>query len=247
MVSSDINTEVSDTVKEELKKRLLSPIFGTFIIYSVISHWQFFVTAFLVSSDQIWVAKHMLKAEYLKVTYANPHDWYFYASWIVPAVFTWLTIWKFPDWFLLKADQKDTDYRVAKENIRLQGEKKIIREELAVQRISTKKAEQETQKIKKQREAKSILSQDQIWKEEFDEFRKSHLFSKMRQLESVLYTNSGNTRKWNGTSHARIIDSDILASAHTDGLITINGASEKEKIELTEKGKYFMSAYLKEV
>ncbi len=43
-----------------------------------------------------------------------------------------------------------------------------------------------------------------------------------------------------------LVDADILAVAHTNGLINIIGSGTEEKIELTDKGKHFISRYLAE-
>lgn len=49
-----------------------------------------------------------------------------------------------------------------------------------------------------------------------------------------------------GNSFARIIDSDSLAAAHTNNLISIEGEGRNEKIQLTGKGKFFIAKFLED-
>ncbi len=232
----EAKNEIVDSVKQELGRRMLSPVFGTFVIYWTIFHWQFLVSLFFVSSEQIWQSERMLKTDYLKISYMNWSDPYFYLAWVFSVLMTVLTIWKFPDWFLLKADQLDTDYRVEREKIRINGEKEIIGKEIAKEVISTKKIQKEITKVQTANKLSETLTDEQKWLIEYEEFKKHQLFKEYSQILNCVYKNGGYLQS--GTT----VDPDVLAIADVKELVDF--MRDENRIALTKKGKIFADKFL---
>lgn len=109
--------------------------------------------------------------------------------------------------------------------------------------ISLSEVKKEQAEVKE--EIERHTSTADLWHSEFETFKKHTLYpSGMYQLREVVYDNSGKTKRWAGNQYMRIIDTGFLALIDTKGLVTIKGVDDDEKIELTEKGKFFMLKYL---
>lgn len=226
-----MSNEIMDSFVKNLGKRLTTPIYGTFLVSWSVFHWKFFVILLFVSEDKIWQKTGLLKQDYLYSVLCNYRDPYFYISWILPFVVTWLVIWKFSKWISLPAFKKEEEYRAEKKIIRIKEQKRIEVEEINLEKESVKRLDVVSEKTKKQNE---IIQIDPKvgWEEEYEQFTRSHLFKDFNKIIESIYVQSG----YVSTEYFEI-PKEILAFSHSNGLVEF---SDYNKIELTDKGKFFV-------
>jgi len=230
-----MTNEITDSLIKNLNKRLTTPLYGTFLVSWVVFHWKAFVILLFVSEDKIWQSTGLLKSDYLcKIVY-NFQSIYFYISWIAPFILTYFVIWKFSKWFSLPAFIKEEEHRTAKKLVRIHEQKKIEMEETNLEKESIKKLEVVSEKTKKQEE---ILKSDPTisWLEEYKNFFKKYSNKDFNPIIESLYQHRGYIRMQNFE-----IPKEILAYAHSSGLINIDYGSNK--IDLTDKGKFFVKNF----
>lgn len=238
------NNELVESTDIAIKERLTSPFYGYFICSWLLFNWQIIYVAFFVSQDNILTKTGLLRYQYLQQSFPILWSWGFFLEFLIyPLLATALFFWVFPlvtRIYYRKSlkNQKALRRIDIEENLQIsKEEKKLVKEETDL--IKTK-SEQEKQKKKVEKETPEIL-----WQKEFEDFKGHPSYINFSQLKNVIYNNSGKTHKWNGASYVRLINTDVLATAHTKNLILINGKEySDERIELTEKGRFFMSKYL---
>lgn len=119
------NNEILQSVQDGITDRTTSPVYGAFILSWLFFHWKFVYTAIFISEEKIWeFTNGQLKSDYLSQTFFNFSNPWFYILWILPFVFTWLFIWKFPKWISIPAFLRSQKYNTQKLEIKLEEEKK---------------------------------------------------------------------------------------------------------------------------
>src|SRR3989344_6654039 len=119
----NMTEKVKNTIEEVLVRRFLNPVYFNFFLFSAILHWEFLYSVFFLDQEYIWEKECLLKNEYLYKHYIL--DWWFWTAFLMAGVMTYLTIWKFPNWFLIKADKEDNKYRKEKDIDRLTADIEI--------------------------------------------------------------------------------------------------------------------------
>ncbi len=232
------SNEIVRSVRKAINKRLTTPIYGIFLVSWLIFNWEFIFTMFFVSEEKILDKTGLLKHVYLHQTFFNYQDWTFWVWQIIPFIITYFVIWKFPKWIGLPAFKKEAEYEIEKRKVEIIGQRQLEEE-------SVKKLEVTTQKAKKESEIKKI-DPSISWPQEYKEFKRSSFSKELRYIMDSIY-------KFNGdivSSDARgrrvfEIPKDILAYFHTNDLVSL--VEDEEKIELTEKGKFFIRLFLRDI
>ena len=122
-----LDNEIYSSWKDTMKKRASSSLYGTFVLYWLIFHWNFVYTLFFVSEDIIWNSMNLFKNDYLVKIFFNYTEVSFYLFWVLPIIFTWLTIWIFPEYIVIPAFKKEEENETRKSIIKLEEQKKIIK------------------------------------------------------------------------------------------------------------------------
>lgn len=239
MIEKLVDNEITDSIKNALKARLSSPLYGTFIISWIIFHWKFIYTLLFVSEEKIWQATSLLKNDYLSKVFFNFSNWYFYVAWTMPFILTWLVIWKFPKWISLPAFKKEEEYRLAKKRIRISEQMKLGLEEIKLEQENIKKLNVVSQKTKKEKEIEK-LDPSITWKEEYTIFKSKPFYSDFKYVVESIYQHQGNIIWYDNVQSYRVPQT-ILAYAHTNNLIEFS--NDKESISLTAKGKFFVKEF----
>ncbi|OGG47999.1 hypothetical protein A3D66_02935 [Candidatus Kaiserbacteria bacterium RIFCSPHIGHO2_02_FULL_50_9] len=230
-----------------------SPLYFTYIGFFVAWNWKFFQIIFLEHSSLFISPRIEYISSELSFSLGNPIlDFLANDAWhlIPPAIFTWVTIMYLPrvqKWALEKYLESRFERKRMFETKRHEHDQWILslerKKEKTLESIATSKASQ----AEKRKTIKGVTTQEELWEQEFEDFKKNHLYPKIRQVTEVLYNNGGKTQKFQSDyGYQRLIDSNILALVHTKGLVTISGSGGSEQIALTEKGKFFVSRYLQE-
>src|SRR3989344_3574770 len=119
------SNEAADSVKETIKERLNTSVYGWFTIFWSLFHWQFLTALFFVSEEKIWEAHHILKTDYLNgLLWGNPW-WWSAIFWLVPMFLTYFVVWKFHDWFLTDAFRMEEKYRTDKIIIKIREKVRV--------------------------------------------------------------------------------------------------------------------------
>lgn len=234
MTDKFIDNEITNSFEEALKKRISTPIYGTFLISWLIFHWNFVFTIFFVSEEKIWQANGILKNDYLIKTFFNLSDWHFYLWWFLPFVSTWLIIWYFPSWVSLPAFKKEEEYRLEMKRIRIATERQIENEKRRLEQVNLNRLKVIGEKTQKEKE---IKREDPSigWKEEYELFKKIPAYRRFNMLIESIYQHGGSI-SW-------INDNSLLAYSHANGLVNFSD-NDNRFIKLTEKGKFFVNQFL---
>jgi len=232
------SNEIINSIQKVMNKRLTTPVYGTFLVSWFIVHWEFIFTIFFVSEDKIWNKTGLLKHVYLHQTFFNYRDLTFWFWQIVPFILTYFIIWKFPKWIAIPAFERDVEYKVEKRKAEISGQRKLEEE-------SVKKLEVETEKAQKQKLIKEI-DPSINWMREYNEFRTSIFFKEFRYIIDSIYKYNGDIVRRNAYGNENVfeIPKDILVYSHTNDLVVLDKL--KEKMELTEKGKFFVKLFTSE-
>lgn len=236
-----MDNEIINSFNGVLKKRLTTPIYGTFLVSWLILHWEFIFVIFFVSEDKIWQSTGLLKNDYLIREFFNFSNWHFYLSWILPFILTWLVIWKFPGWISLPAFRKEEEYRLAKSRIRIAEQKKLEAEEIKLEQEKKKKLDIVSETIQKEKE---IQKSDPsiIWKEEYVLFKRTQYYSDFNLLIESVYQRNGDIHWYKENTGLRTsLPKGVLAYSHANGLVEFS--SGNKVISLTEKGKFFVKQF----
>lgn len=241
MINKIMDNEIINSLNSTLKKRLTTPIYGTFLVSWLIFHWEFIFTIFFVSEDKIWQSTGLLKNDYLIKEFFNFFGVYFYLGWILPFILTWLIIWRFPRWVSLPAFKKEEEYRLAKSRIRIAEQKKLETEEIALEQEKKKKLDVVGETVQKEKEIKK-LDPSITWKEEYEIFKNIQYYSDFNFIIESVYQNNGNISWYRGNNNFEThIPKGILAYSHTNELIEFG--NKNESINLTAKGKFFVKQF----
>lgn len=229
------NNEVLSSLNNSLKNRLVSPLYGTFIIAWILFHWKLVYTALFVSEDKIWEATRLLKSDYLQrefFDYGTSEFWIHYA---LTLFVTWLVIWILPYWLTIPAFRKEAEYKTAKRKIEIIEQRKLEEE-------NVKKLNIVSQKVEKKRTIEK-LDPTALWEEEYNKFNETSLHSKFIFIVDSIYKHGGQLSVIDSFTGQQIfkVPQEVLVYSHTNDLITLDKL--KERMELTDKGKFFVKSY----
>ena len=188
----------------------------------------------------------LLKNDYLIQKYFNVHDLYFWVSWVMPFLLTYVIIWNLPEWVLLDAYGKTEEYEINKKIIKISQLRRIEQEEAKLQEQTAKKV---TAVAKQAVEEKKIKEADPTmgWDEDYARFKKLSFAYKFSTIIEAFYKRRGNIQETTDDYEQRVtfeISEDILAYAHSNSLIEID--KDGSKITMTPKGKYFINKFMED-
>ncbi len=234
-----LDNEIYSSWKDTMKKRASSSLYGTFVLYWLIFHWNFVYTLFFVSEDIIWNSMNLFKNDYLVKIFFNYTEVSFYLFWVLPIIFTWLTIWIFPEYIVIPAFKKEEENETRKSIIKLEEQKKIIKSQSDLESATQEKINIVEENLEKEKKLKEVTTT--TWGKELDLIKTNPMFSRFKQIIDAVYGNNGRTHKLINNSWTRILPYDVVAFADTRGLINLHRSANQleETIDLTEKGKFF--------
>lgn len=235
------NNEIVQSFGGSIKNRLSTPLYGVYILAWAAFHWEFLYTAFLVSEEKVWQKAGQLKNEYLMEHYFDPSEWRFYASWLIPAIITYLVIWILPGLIGIRAFEKEQRDKTRKRVFLLGQEETLSRAKADTLQAEASELQAVGEKVKQEKVIED-LDPVTVWAQEYEGFKKSALFEHFGDILESIYKFKGWTQYGNRFSMNR----DVLIYADSNGLIEIveNGTEVGDlKVKLTDKGKYFVKRY----
>lgn len=226
--------ELTESFKSNIKERLRSPFYGAFIVSWILWNWKVWYVTFFVDSGLLLQKNKILKTDFIFSLYnLDSFGSFFYSAAhliILPLISTFLFVFYFP-LLTCKFYEKSLDNDNKSKLIKLLKEKEFLEAQEA-------KLEMEEKILKKEKEIgveriKSAKPQETIWEEEYLKLKNSRYFNGFESLKISFYEGD----RWKSN-----IPTDMLAYYDTHNILTIDG----EKIDITEKGKYFMKKYIEE-
>lgn len=245
MINKLFANEITESVNDILKKRVTSPVYGTFFISWVIFHWRLVYTMFFVSEEMIWQATRSLRSDYILKTYFNYNDWTFWLYMALPFAITYLAIWHFPRYVGLPAFTKDEEYRIQKKKIRLIKQRELEVEETKTELKNVEKLEAVVQKTQKEQDIKKI-DPTISWQEDYEVFKTTPFYNTFDYIIESIYEKRGDIITYVYNEIEFQIPKNLMAYSHTNGLIDIIEDGNRRYIELTEKGKFFVKLFTQE-
>jgi hypothetical protein len=218
--------------------RAKSHIYGIFAFWVAFFNLQIIFTALFVDQKLLYEKTGMLKNEYIRNTYLNIYDWkdltWGVGGLILAAVFTYLMIWVLPKKLIKRAYSEELDNQYEREFMKVEKEEELLNRR-------KKLVKEEEQVVSRQ--AKLEAKESDEWDKEYEKFKASNLFSDFDGIaQSIARYNSG-IKHYNRNGNLIFrIDEGLLTYSYGNGLLDLVG-SNKDEIELTDKGKYFLAKF----
>lgn len=230
--------EIKASIGDYVSDRMRSPFYGVFVISWCLWNWKVFYITFFIDSGLLWKSMGLLKLEYIGQFY--PFGWHLgtictvlYLL-ILPLLSVFVIVFFLP--YLTEVFyEKSLDFGNRNELIKLKKNEELLISKEKNLEITKKVAaiQQEESKAKKGSKTK-----EEIWNEEYSEFKEDRHFADFSEIHDAVYGRKG----W-----ADRISTDIKAYSDANGLVNIELVSGSERITLTEKGKYFMKRFTKDL
>ena len=240
--------ELVKSIQIWLKEKTGSPLYFTYTAFLVVWNWKFFFTLFfedatLLNSPRIeYVAQnlefHVCNSKISIYPWCSIAEWLTNAAWhiLIPVALTYAAIKYLPKLHAWA-------HKIHVQN-HFSRKEEWDKQSLDYEQKRTKTLEEEVKERGKQQPAKKAIQKDltieERWEEEYEEFSKGRLFKRFDQIIDVIYDNNGYL---SGNSNKKLVDSDVLAGAHTRSLISFVD-QYRNQIDFTEKGKIFAKKYL---
>lgn len=222
-------------------------------IYTVAFMWLAIIfspvvfTAIFTDQELIYKKTGLLKNEYITERYLNVEHWagisYILLGICLAVLLTYLTIWKFPKWFVNPSHRKEADNQAERDIYQLIKEQDVEKEKknLAEEQVETTRALVEVAEQKEELETR----EEDLWKSDYVSFRKTKYFDMFNEVKECLYEYGGRTYVsgyYDNSPPKFELDSDMAAYLDANEL-SKNSSGE---LSLTNKGRYFMKRYLQD-
>ena len=236
--------EIGQSIAEAIRKRAASSTLGTYLFFWSVLHWEGIYTTLFTSQELIFDKYNVLKNEYVGQYFFGWHGWSTVIAYVLPIALTVLFIWIIPRYILLHAYRQEQRHKVDKWRVRYEEEERLeeARKDLAIQQKQAAEAEVDaSQAIRKASKTDPSI----LWEREMTEFLKiEKAISTLSALKVTIYEDNGHLTGYE--SYGDWIDAsgipvDELALADTNDLITFDKSNQT--IELTKKGKFFLSRF----
>jgi len=235
-----ITNFIRDLIESKPRTRLYSIV----AFWYVLLHADVLYVALFQNEELIFKQKHMLKGEYLLqdiLHFGTSTFWIIEISKLVGAVLIGvLAVWVLPKYVTRYAynrqvsDEYDLKLEKNKYDRLLQDKKvKTIDKQLEIVNKATEVRNKEEDLVK---------SETEEWNEEYETFKNSSFYIDFGDIIESYFEKYGIIVEsdYNGNQLWRI-DKDVLAYAVSNNLI--NFTDNRQRIELTDKGKYFVKKY----
>jgi hypothetical protein len=230
--------ETKESILENLKEKLSSPFYGTFLFSWLIWNWKIWYITLFVDSNLLMQSTNLLKIDYVRSIYRTDsisevifsigHFLIFpFLSALVLIYLMPIVTCKFYEKSLeTKNNNKIAKNKKDKEFLESIGEKLEVEKNILIKQAEVKKEKNKSEK-----------TQDEIWREEYNQFKRINPFQSFSYIVDSIYKYSGRIETMNGFK----VPQEILVYAHTNDLISYDKL--RSRIELTEKGKFFVKQF----
>lgn len=240
--------ELISSYFDRTKSRLLTVYFA----WLAIIHLPIIYTAIFIDQSLLYEKTGMLKNEYISDKYYNfPTGWfwmlYIVLATMVPALLTWLIIWILPKTVIKRAYERELIDQSDRDSIRIQKEAELEKLRTKVVKSQVETAENEQKAVVTKAETESIESK--TWLTDYREFKASKYFTGFNEVIRSVYEYGGAVKEsYNQFSNEYDFELKPSMLAYIDSLELVifnKSDSRHDKIEFTNKGKFFVREYQK--
>ncbi len=235
---------------EYLRRRATSTFMVAYSIFWAIWHWEGIYTTLFTSQEYIMSQYGTLKNEYVArffFGFSNIQgNFWFGLGWrilgfIVPALLAYLYVWWLPKFIINPAYKREANYKIDRRIIKNEAELRLSNSERKKNEAKTKETTAKIESAKKEEEMK-MLSPEEEWDIDLSEASSNPdiMMDALSELKEVIYVHNGILHNVNGK---RYIGGTELMFCDTNGLIKLD-EDNPSRIEITEKGKYFLKRLL---
>lgn len=232
--------EFIKSITDWFKERTTSPLYSTFIFSLIFYNWKFFYILFWQSEDKL----KLPRIEYVERVILSNESYLLHVInfFLIPSVLTYLIIEHLPKLSIWAHKRQVSSYYEKRENY---DERRLEYEKSKSDSLE-KIVEEKKKQVVVEEEIKNNTTQEDRWNEEYSKLTNNQIYSKLNQIVKVIYEHGGRTRIWNTNrqSYDLYADLDIIAFAHTNGIIEKEGIDGQERLTLTLKGKFFISKFI---
>jgi len=239
--------EIAAAIAESIRNRATSVTLVTYTFFWSAWHWEGLYATLFTGQDLIYKKFGLLKNEYVEKYFFGWHGWQSFWGLLVPAVETFIFIWALHRWVLVPMYGIEQDNRTRRRLIKLAENKKVQDAKAQLAKEETKKTVAETKKVvaktalQRKKNAAEKVDPKIVWEDEFTKFKTHPDYKLFGQVLKGVYEYNGRTYV-SGQYHPVFeLGPRSLMMADTRGLVKI--LDQGNRIELTEKGKYFASFY----
>lgn len=239
--------ELRKSFGENLRERLTSPFYGSFVISWCLWNWKVWYVTVFVDSGLLFQKENILKVDYIVGQYQWNLGWHFVWSIshliVLPLISAYVAVFwlsKVTHWFYKKSLDTEKMNELAKE--KKEGELLEAKRKRLTTAGDVLKIEGDV--LKKEQEVQNIKSENlqEEWDDEYEKFKRNSLFRSFSSIKDVIYKREGRTNDFLGN----ILNTSVKAFADSHDLIKMNIGNGGERVSLTEKGKYFMKRYIED-
>ena len=222
-----------------------SRVYSLFLGWLTIFHLPIIFSAVFVDQQLIYQKYNLLKGEYISEKFLDFDSISFWAyeliSVLLAVLITWLTIWILPKSLFKIAYNREIEDEYSRKLAKLTKENELENARKNLAETQYEVVEKEIEVIKKQEEVET--EERKNWNREYASFKKTEHFKTMYTLMKAVYEEGGDLRLKSGSGYPTrnlMLPTKSLAYFDTKGIVTI---PEFGKIELTQKGKYFLDRF----
>lgn len=257
-------------LKDWIEEKNNSSVYIVFILSFISWNWKFFFALFFTEQnintqtriDYALSVGHTLSDYIITTPYVIINDVLlllcnFIIHFFGPILITYFVVWHLPRinnfahrkslmFYFKRKSEFDSQYSTYQKD--KTEELKIQTKEVDQQISTLEDLEKKSQKKNQIKERiNKVVSDEEKWDMEFMKYKQSPSYQYLNDIKNIIYNYSGLTRKWdNKSGYILRIGSDILALADSMGLITISGKEQEEKIQWTNKGRFFIAKSIAE-
>jgi len=221
-----------------------SRIYGIFLFWILVFGSPVIFTALFVDQEIIYKKYGQLKGEYIIHTFFDFTHWWpgVYAPIILvgAAALTFLMIWILPRTLVKKSYQRELDDQYDREFMKIKKDDDLAKKQSGVleKQKTVVKAEEEI--AKKQNELES--KEENVWLKEYNDFKKTKLYDQFYLIPESVYQHYGSISVENEYDRSIFeVPTDLVSYADGKGLIKVD--VNNRQINLTDKGRFFMTHY----
>lgn len=219
-----------------------SHIYGIFAFWIAFLHLPIIFSALFIDQKLIYQQTNMLKDDYLRHAYFNDIEdilWEI-TRWLAAIILTYAMIWILPKRIINKAYSQELEDQYLREFMKVAKEEQLIERRKNLIQDQAKAVDEEERVISRQEKIEN--KELNAWDEEYEEFKTTSMFTSFYEIAESITRYNSEIQVWSERGKDFEIDEDLLAYAVGNNLLNLVG-DNRDSIELTEKGKYFLKRY----
>jgi len=263
--------EIGESIKENLKNKIISPLYGTLLSAWCVWNWKVVYITFFTKESNLLVSHGVIKMQYIE-NYLRTTHWVFLT--VGPVISTVIMIFIISRYvapffynesvrsdaqnkksllrYEREVEEKRSEVFGSKSEVEqghakmLDEQKKNIEQKKRIEELKIELINKEKESRKIEEQVKNGKSYNAGWVEEYNKFRDTGYEKYFKYFSNLIYKYNGNMDYAKRSGEGEI-DSSALAYFDAAGLIEIrygDDAGTIGRMSFTAKGSFFMKKYL---